>query len=596
MSRTRLLTAIAFICLFFGWLELYEQPIPQTAGDVLRQIEEKTSLPVVDAVEAVTGSAVPKPNIHAGSGKNIQQIMQEELAERKAIEEAQAEGKLVVTLSQINFQGVSILGDLELKEAVAKYLNVPMNYEQMLEIGMTVESYYRQHNYLARVILPPQDLSSGVLQLDVIESVVSKVEVEQKLEELPNTQAHVLALIAAQQAQGEYLNTKSVERGLALANDVPGVSVQASLKEGDKAGDTEVLLKMYQTRSMDSDITIDNAGSRSTGAERLMATLNVFNPNDIQDLLNLVGVHTKGSDYVRTAYSVPIGVAGWRIGANVSLMKYQVILGDIGVVGAFGEAVTRGLEWTYPLLRSNEANSTVTLNADTKRFKNTSAYDRLMSDTEARVLSAQVAGFYRNLDPDGGSGTYLVQFSQGRINLLDGDLKPTDATGAQTEGAFGKVKTTLTWQQPVTTQTSTYVAYTAQFANRNLDSSEKMQLGGMNGVRAYPTGEGSGSDGQLLQLELRHNLENGFAITGFYDWGQVWQFHDPNFGAAPPNNQLTYQGFGASIGYTTPSGMSIKAIWARRREENPNPNPINGKDQDGSYDRNRYWLQLNVPF
>ena len=593
MSRTRLLTAIAFICLFFGWLELYEQPIPQTAGDVLRQIEEKTSLPVVDAVEAVTGSTVPKPNNHAGSGKNIQQIMQEELAERKAIEEAQAEGKLVVTLSQINFQGANILGDLELKAAVAKYLNVPMNYEQMLEIGMTVESYYRQHNYLARVILPPQDLSSGVLQLDVIESVVSKVEVEQKLEELPNTEAHVLALIAAQQGQGEFLNTKSIERGLALANDVPGVSVQASLKEGDKAGDTELLLKMYQSRTMDTDVTIDNAGSRSTGAQRLMATLNLFNPNDIQDLLNLVGVHTKGSDYVRAAYSVPIGVGGWRMGANFSIMNYEVVVGEVGMVGAFGQAVTKGLEWVYPLLRSDNSNATVTLNADKKHFKNTTAQELLMSDYEVNVYSSQLSGFYRDLDPGGGSGTYLVQYSTGNVNL-DGSLSQKSDI-AKTEGTFGKARTVLTWLQPVAEKTSAYVSYTAQLANKNLDSSEKMQVGGMNGVRAYPTGEGSGSDAQLLQLELRQKLDDGYSVTAFYDWGQVWQMHDPNFPGAPLANILTYQGFGASIGYTTPSGMTIKAIWARRREENPNPTQT-GKDQDGSYDRNRYWLQLNVPF
>jgi hemolysin activation/secretion protein len=593
MSRTRLLTAIAFVCLFLGWLELYDQPMPQKAGDVLRKIEEKTNLPVTDAIEAATGITMPKANNHAGSGKTIQQIMQEELAERKAIEEAQAEGKLVVTLSEIKFQGATILGDLELKEAVAKYLNVPMNYEQMLEIGMTVESYYRQHNYLARVILPPQDLSSGVLQLDVIESVVSKVEVEQKLEELPNTQAHVLALIASQQAQGDNLNTKSIERGLALANEVPGVSVQASLKEGEKAGDTELLLKMYQARTMDSDVTIDNAGSRSTGAERLMATLNVFNPNDVQDLLNLVGVHTKGSDYVRAAYSVPIGVGGWRMGANFSIMNYKVVVGDVGMVGAFGEAITKGLEWVYPLQRSDRSSATVTVNTDAKQFKNTSAQGVLMSDYEAQIMSTQVAGFYRDLDSGGGSGTYLVQFSRGSINL-DGSLSKLSDM-ANTDGMFSKVKTTLTWQQPITPQTSTYVAYTAQLANKNLDSSEKMQLGGMNGVRAYPTGEGSGSDAQLLQLELRHNLENGFNVSGFYDWGQVWQQHNPDFPGAPQKNMLTYQGFGASIGYTTPSGMTIKAIWARRREDNPNPTQ-KGTDQDGSYDRNRYWLQLNVPF
>jgi hemolysin activation/secretion protein len=238
----------------------------------------------------------------------------------------------------------------------------------------------------------------------------------------------------------------------------------------------------------------------------------------------------------------------------------------------------------------------VTVNADAKAFKNTSAQGLVMSDYEAKVMSTQVAGYYRDVNPGGGSGTYLVQYSQGRINL-DGSLsQATDATGARTEGSFGKIRTALTWQQPLTTQTSAFVSYTAQLANRNLDTSEKMQLGGINGVRAYPTGEGSGSDAQLVQLELRHALENGFTIAGLYDWGQVWQQHDPYYPGGPTNNHLTYKGYGASVSYTTSSGMTMKAIWARRQGDNPNPNPVNGRDQDGTYDRNRFWLQLNVPF
>ena len=133
-------------------------------------------------------------------------------------------------------------------------------------------------------------------------------------------------------------------------------------------------------------------------------------------------------------------------------------------------------------------------------------------------------------------------------------------------------------------------------SDKNLDSSEKMQLGGMNGVRAYPTGEGSGSEGQMIQLELRHQLENGINMAAFYDWGQVWLQHDPNFPGGPVHNLNTYKGFGASVGYTFDNGVSIKGTWARKHGDNPNPNPINGNDMDGTRDRNRYWLQVNLPF
>ena len=595
-GRARLSLVIAFFGLLFWWVEMHDQPLPQRAGEVLRRIEDATQLPVTELVEALTGSPLPKPQQHADSGVAVQQIMREELAQRQTTEEPLPDEKVLVSLKKITFKGANILGDRELTEQVSKYLETPMSYEQMLEIGMTVETYYRQNNYLARVILPPQDLSEGVLQLEVIESVISRIEVEQQLENLPNTQAHIQALIASKMPQGEYLNTKSIERGLALANNVPGVSVQASLKEGAQAGDTELLLKMYQSRTKDLDVTVDNAGSRSTGAYRMMASLNLFNANDMQDLFNLVGVVTRGSEYIRTAFSLPVGLDGWRMGANLSFMKYEVVVGDVGMVGAIGNAITRGLEWVYPLLRSDQASATVTINADTKDFKNTSAQGLVMSDYEAKVLSTQVAGYYRDVNPGGGSGTYLVQYSQGRINL-DGSLsQATDATGPRTEGGFGKIRTALTWQQPLTTQTSAFVSYTAQLSNRNLDTSEKMQLGGINGVRAYPTGEGSGSDAQLVQLELRHALESGFTIAGLYDWGQVWQQHDPFYPGGPTNNHLTYKGYGASVSYTTSSGMTMKAIWARRQGDNPNPNPVNGRDQDGTYDRNRFWLQLNVPF
>jgi hemolysin activation/secretion protein len=515
------------------------------------------------------------------------------MIEQKEVEEA---AKALITLKHIQFEGVTILGDIELRGIVEPFINTPLSYEQMLEIGMVVEEYYRKNNYLARAILPPQDLTDGLLTIDVIESVFSKVEIEQELQDLPNTQAHVEAIIQAQQPTGEPLNTKSLDRALALANDLPGMNAQGSLRQGRDAGETELLLKLYQGRTRQTELTVDNGGSRSTGAIRLMANLTWFNPNDLGDLLNLVAVHTQGSDYARLAYSVPVGTDGWRMGANASVMDYKVVVGDQGMVGAVGRAITKGLEWTYPLLRADDRSATVSLTADAKKFENTSAQGLLMSDYQAKVLTAQVSGFYRDLNPGGGSGTYSVQLSNGDLDLTGSLSQQTDKNTTKTEGVFNKIRLNGTWQQAITTQTSAFVSYTGQMADKNLDSSEKMQLGGMNGVRAYPTGEGSGSEGQMIQLELRQQLENGISMAAFYDWGQVWLQHDPDYPGGPKQNLNTYKGFGASVGYTFENGVSVKATWARKDGSNPNPNPINGHDMDGTRDRNRYWLQVNLPF
>jgi hemolysin activation/secretion protein len=62
-----------------------------------------------------------------------------------------------------------------------------------------------------------------------------------------------------------------------------------------------------------------------------------------------------------------------------------------------------------------------------------------------------------------------------------------------------------------------------QLTDHNLDSSQKFYLGGPTGVRAYPSSEGSGSEGYLLNLELKKDLP--FNLTGsiFYDEGYVRQ-------------------------------------------------------------------------
>jgi len=569
-------------------LEIYDPVLPKDAGTVLRAIEEKTELPVTDWAQTVTGQTFAKPK----PPRTLVDAAIDKMVEQQEVEEA---AKALITLKNIQFTGVTILGPMELRGIVEPFIDTPMSYEQMLEIGMVVESYYRKNNYLARAILPPQDLTDGVLTVDVIESVFSKVEVEQELADLPNTQAHVEAIIQAQQPKGEALNTQKLDRALALANELPGMSVQGSLRQGREAGETDLLLKLYQGRTRQAELSFDNGGSRSTGALRTLITLNWFNPNDLGDWLNVVAVHTQGSNYARLAYSLPVGTDGWRMGLNASAMSYEVVVGERGMAGAVGRAITQGMEWIYPLLRADDRSATVTLAADNKKFENTTAQGLLMSDYGSRVLSAQVAGFYRDLTPGGGTGTYSLQLSHGVLNL-DGSLsQQTDATTVKTDGVFNKIRLNGTWQQALSPKTSAFVSYSGQMADKNLDSSEKMQLGGMNGVRAYPTGEGSGTDAQLIQLELRHQLESGISMATFYDWGQVWLQHDPSYPGGPLNNRNTYKGFGASIGYTLDNGVSLKATWARKDGNNPNPTQT-GNDQDGTRDRNRYWLQINVPF
>ena len=58
---------------------------------------------------------------------------------------------------------------------------------------------------------------------------------------------------------------------------------------------------------------------------------------------------------------------------------------------------------------------------------------------------------------------------------------------------------------------SLFVAYTGQWANTNLDSSQKIAMGGPYAVRAYDVGTISGDEGYRVTTEYR------------YDAGALWQ-------------------------------------------------------------------------
>jgi hemolysin activation/secretion protein len=552
------------------------------------RLAEKTETAPAPAPAMALSAPTPQPQ---------QQLQPQPATSPSAADKpATAEAPPTILLKEIRFKGVKSFSNDSIQTMVSKFLGIPLQYDDLLDVVYTVENFYKQNNYLARVMLTQQDITEGVLTVDVVESVLSKVQVDQQMATIPNTQAHVLALLQRHSPAGKQFNSNGLDRGLSLANELPGVSVSGSLHEGDEQGETDLILKLYKNQSRRMELVADNFGSRATGDQRVMGNFSSINPTDRGDLFSLSSIVTKGSEYLRAAYSLPIGLDGWRAGLNASAMDYEVVVGDVGVEGAVGKAFSQGIDFIYPIERSPKASSSLTLSAETKQFNNIMATGDVLSEYESAVVLAQLSGVENEFNKVSGLFNYNFSISHGQIRLQEGSsYQATDSTGNRTEGEFNKLRANLSYLEPLSSNTDFFVGFSGQFADKNLDSSEKFQLGGAMGIRAYPTGEGSGSDGRMLNFELRHRLDNGVTLTGFYDWGHVDELHNPNEDNPTLINSYDLKGFGLSAGYNFSNGVAVKGTWATREGSNPNPKIPSGLDQDGSRDRNRFWLQLSIP-
>jgi hemolysin activation/secretion protein len=281
-------------------------------------------------------------------------------------------------------------------------------------------------------------------------------------------------------------------------------------------------------------------------------------------------------------------------------MSYSLI-GDFASSGLSGTSSTTGLDVSYPIVRELYKNLSISTSYDLKQLHNVSPSNP--NDYHLDVLSLNLNA---NLTDDwagGGLNNVALIATHGSVNLNGSANQANDAASANTQGYYSKWGISANRLQTITDRMSFYGSLTAQTANKNLDSSEKIYIGGANGVRAYPSSEGSGTAGYLMSAELRQRVDTQFTVSEFYDYGYVTAYRDNDYASGSgglnsgtnPNN-YALQGWGASLGWHSTQGSELKLTFARRIGTNPIANATTGLDGDGTKIINRFWLSAGIAF
>ena len=488
----------------------------------------------------------------------------------------------LLSVKAFRFVGNTLLSSAQLELVLDSWLDRPVGFGELQEAAAAVAKSYREAGWVVRAYLPQQDISDDVVTIQIVEAVFSGAV----LEGSPPTRVQlddVIARIEALQPTGQLLNADALDRAVLLSDDLPGVSVTGALRPGQTPDSTEIALTVTDKALISGESTLDNTGSRATGPLRATLGLSLNSPSGRGDLFNALVTATDGSRYGRLAYSLPVGVQGLRVGTSVSSMLYRVITPEFSLLNSHGSSTTAGLDLTYPLVRERMRNLYLNFAYDHKRFHNEASL-AVQSDYKVDVSSLGLSGNLYDNFGGGGANTASLTWSSGMLN--QGKLDPGE--NPKLAGSFNKWRYNVSRQQVLTDSVSFYAGYSGQRATQTLDSSEKFYLGGVSGVRAFPSSEGSGSAGQLATVEMRTRLPNNFALTLFHDRGRV-----VNFDSTP---SYILAGSGASFAWQSDFGINIKFTAARRSKANPNPIASNGRDQDGSLGITRYWLVANLAF
>jgi hemolysin activation/secretion protein len=503
-----------------------------------------------------------------------------------------SDSSLTVVIKHITYQGNTLIPSIKLDEITKPYLNRSLNFAQLEFITAQISEFYRAQGWVVKVLLPEQDLIHQTLIIEIIEASLGKIEIEDQSTNL--NLAVIKPMIEKNNVVGSALNARKLDRALLLIDDIPGIKAFGLLKPGDEQKEADLKIKITNDSRLNGNIYLDNMGPRSTGQARIGTNFNINSPFKWGDQVNLSALHTHGSDYLRLAYSLPVGLEGLRIGLNGAKLKYDLISSDLSALQASGSFTSTGLEAQYPIVRSKLKNLYFITNFDRKDYRN-EAQGQIVSLYEIKNISMSLYGNLFDNVLGGGSNAANLTAVKGNLDLQGSPTEIIDRFTTKSAGRFNLIRYAINREQNLFGPVTLYAGASGQFAFDNLSSSEKFYLGGPYGVRAYPVNEAGGSSGHLLKLELRTQLPYNFSSSLFYDEGHVIVNHNNNFIGASSLNKFSLKGAGLSLNWQYNQSLKIASILSRRIGENPNLTST-GLDQDGSKDETRFWINVSYLF
>jgi hemolysin activation/secretion protein len=503
----------------------------------------------------------------------------------------QADGSKLPPSAPFLVQSIQIVGNTRvdtptLLALVADAQGQMLTLPQLGELAARITAYYQSQGYpLARAIIPAQTIALGVVHIEVIEARYGKVSLDNTSLVNSDLLQATLAPLQSEQAIGQ----AEMDHALLLLSDIAGVVVNATLKPGEAVGTSDLLVETTPGPVISGNAVLDGYGNRYTGRERIGGTLSVNNPLHHGDTLSVSGLSSgSGMNYGRLAYESLLNGQGTRLGGAYSALDYT-LGAPLAALNAHGTAQVSSLWAKHPLLRSRDFNLYGQIQYDELQLRDHVDASSIRTDRRLENWTLSLTGDARDALGAGGINTWSLGWTAGRAGFDDNAAQLADAATAKTQGNFSKWNASLARLQALGAQDTVYLAFSGQWSNTNLDSSQKMSVGGPYTVRAYDMGAVSGDSGYFVSAEYRHDLGQAggghWLALAFIDSANVTVNHNT---WATGENSAALSGAGVGLNWSGPDQWSAKTYVAT--PVGPTPALV------GSTNATRAWVEVSRRF
>jgi hemolysin activation/secretion protein len=453
---------------------------------------------------------------------------------------------------------------------------------------------YRQHGRMSRVDLfaePGSEADGGsVMRVRVVEIVVRTVRVEREGEGSvdPALLDDILSTARTDIADGGVLDLDRLDSRIKRRLFLGDIDVRATLVPVDPTHvDVKLLVSAKPALPLGMLAQYDNNGTRTYDRNRYTAGVAIPGRMRAGDRLDLIGITSEGIDFGRVAYEFPVVSLGSRLALSGSHIEYKALPS-----GVKGRSSQLGASLGHPLHIGDSAVWIGYLDYAYRHQIDLLPNAAVTGDKRISSVQGKVdANYY--LAPSQ-SLHFNAALIFGRLDLSAlSSAREQDRISARTDGSFVKLEWGGGWSTlfGADGRLDARLEAKGQFANKNLDQSEKFVLGGPAGVRAYGSSEALGDDGYLANAEIGYRPAEWLRAFSFYDFGRIRRYHHPWVADSIP---LTYalQGAGAGLSFSHQSLVG-SVVYAHQKGRNKGLSAT-GQDSEGLTSRDRVWVSLTL--
>ncbi|MBS0054397.1 ShlB/FhaC/HecB family hemolysin secretion/activation protein [Yersinia sp. Marseille-Q3913] len=498
-----------------------------------------------------------------------------------------------IMLREVKLEGETPLmssSDKDLQAVVSPWLGRKLTFSDLQNMALAITRFYRQKGWVAALaILPPQTVRDGTVLVRIISGRLDNPEVNNQSR--LNTQfataviesnscSKEMGFFGGKDCAASPAELSRLERTALILNEIPGVDASLSLKPGTQSGTTRIYADIIPGQLANGYFGVDNQGNDYSGHNRLLAGGALNNLTGWGDQLRADLILSSSADVFNGLldYSFPINTYGSRAAINYSYLDYT-LKGPFEILDARGHSNTWGINLLHPWIRA----STARIDANAGYYQARMRDSLILLPEQKRNINAGEFGINGTFSalPHGLSNFYLLG-TAGHLSL-DDEFSQSINSLTGISGTFARFNYRVGHDQGFGAYFSFFNQFTGQMASKNLDSSQKLLLGGPLAVRAYGIGEGAVDKGTLFTTELRAHWQpplpswagagNQVTFAAFFDQGWGSYYRQPVEGIS--ENNINLSGFGAYITLARPVDYSLNLTWAHRTGQAATSHPDN---------------------